>query len=755
MKIGILSHEFAPFPGGGIATYNNAAARLLAEAGHEVHVITNNAWFGQTAPEFTQRLWKRGNLTVHRLNRFDERREPATEARFFDINAAHYGDRMRNWAFEPSNIAAHIAAGHLEALHLDVGLDVLEVPEFFAEAFYAIRQRRSGRRAAYPPIVVHGHVSSRLAFGANRHAWELGWLRHRQMMLREEYCIQHADALLTPSRALMQLYEQSFGGRLPNHRETIPYFLDLPAALGPLPAGLDAAQPFLVMLGRFEPRKGVDVALRAFAELAPRHPDLQLVVLGKEMWHQGVRAEDVVAACVPEAHRKRVLRLGNVPREQALAAVQAAQAFLHPVPWDNYPCAVLEAMGVGAACVVSDRGGQVEMIEHERSGLICPALDHAALANAIERVLAEPALRDRLAAGARQRVAEITNPADLIRRKEQLFEAVAARERRGLSECAVQQFDMPPRLRPVDPLPPLPHHGLIVLDAGAADAGAVTATAEMLLREVRSSAPAWRICVLHDHGQRLDTTPTWLPWTPLDVPPWCSISEGAIVVYVLAGVRFDRGCLRNLISLAADGDVPCASFAWLRPANARVFPYMPDSSVQDLLVAGRPLPANFAAPANWLRDVRSLSSLLTPAQRLVGLLAAAIARGDAMAQHVGDVCGDWYGEQLVLGEEEQQRAVGFLDFHAVLDRRITLFGNVEIPVAHAPIAAPSPAPGGAPGSASAASSTSGIPYEELERVYHQHMSLKRMGIVRMMRKLGAFDIARKLFPKSKKLIGPG
>ena len=52
MKICILSYEYEPFPGGGIATYNNAAAQILADAGHEVHVVTNRARHGRLDERF-------------------------------------------------------------------------------------------------------------------------------------------------------------------------------------------------------------------------------------------------------------------------------------------------------------------------------------------------------------------------------------------------------------------------------------------------------------------------------------------------------------------------------------------------------------------------------------------------------------------------------------------------------------------------------------------------------------------------------
>ena len=70
----------------------------------------------------------------------------------------------------------------------------------------------------------------------SRHVLELGYYKHRYMMVREEYCIQHADGLETPSHALMQKYEERFGAGLPAARAVIPYFLDVPTGVGKVPA---------------------------------------------------------------------------------------------------------------------------------------------------------------------------------------------------------------------------------------------------------------------------------------------------------------------------------------------------------------------------------------------------------------------------------------------------------------------------------------------------------------------------------------
>jgi hypothetical protein len=121
----------------------------------------------------------------------------------------------------------------------------------------------------------------------------------------------------------MQKYEQAFE-TLPPIRATIPYFLELPTVCEQLPDGLDGKDPYLVCVGRMEPRKGSDLAMRAFTQIADEYPNLKLVFLGKEMWHHGEKIADVIALNVAERHRSRIVKLGNVPRDQALAAVKQA-----------------------------------------------------------------------------------------------------------------------------------------------------------------------------------------------------------------------------------------------------------------------------------------------------------------------------------------------------------------------------------------------------------------------------------------------
>lgn len=765
MKICIISYEYAPFPGGGIATYHNAAAKLMSQGGHEVHVVTNNAWHGSRDPSCTQRRWQDGNLTIHRLPYFNERREVPPKAGFLDVVPARYEDRTRTWATEPSNQAASKAAAYVEALHAEIGLDVIESPEFFAEAFYIIRRRHAGDGRFFPPVCVHGHISSRIAFGTNHHAWELGWYPHRQMMLREEYCVQEADALITPSRALMRKYEQAFE-TLPAIRATIPYFLEVPEACEQLPEGLDSKNPYLVCVGRMEPRKGSDLAMRAFTQIADDYPDLKLVFLGKEMWHQGEKVSDVIALNVAERHRSRIVKLGNVPRDQALAAVKQASAFLHPAPWDNYPCANMEAMGIGAVCIVSDQGGQSEMVEDGESGLVFPANDGAALAACIRRVLDDPELASKFRQGAAERMARITEPKSLLEQKLAVFEQMLSREKERLAGLP-EVLALAPSLQVSKALPAVPKKGCILLDAGKAKAESIASSKAMLLDELESS-PDWSVTVLLDPGQDADLPSTWKRVTTLDKPVWQEQDDDEGFVYVLAGTRLDRGRLRNLVCQVFDAGIDSGSFHWLRPADARVFPYSPDFGLDDLMIGGRILPPIFALRAKHLGQCEFMSGLYEPLHRLCALMASACAAHGIMFQHCGVVSGDFYGELPFVTQDVQGRALGFLDVLGIGDRKRTVYGNMPIPMtptadterliakarregqegAQPTKETRTPAP-------SVGNGVDPAHLAELEKVYKEHMALKNSKLARMMRKMKAFDAIRKVFPKSKKGLGSG
>ena len=91
-------------------------------------------------------------------------------------------------------------------------------------------------------------------------------------------------------------------------------------------------------------------------------------------------------------------------RSDVPALLAAADLFVLPSLYEGLPVSVLEAMAAGRPVVATAIGGTDEAVTSEETGLLVAPRDPAALASAIRRLQADPALARRLAAAARGRV---------------------------------------------------------------------------------------------------------------------------------------------------------------------------------------------------------------------------------------------------------------------------------------------------------------------------------------------------------------
>lgn len=93
---------------------------------------------------------------------------------------------------------------------------------------------------------------------------------------------------------------------------------------------------------------------------------------------------------------------GYLPHDRLRQALAANDVLLFPslYPFEGHPGAILEAFMAGVPVVATDWPGPLEIVEHGVNGLIVPRGDAGALAAAVRRLVADRALRDRLAAGA-------------------------------------------------------------------------------------------------------------------------------------------------------------------------------------------------------------------------------------------------------------------------------------------------------------------------------------------------------------------
>lgn len=160
--------------------------------------------------------------------------------------------------------------------------------------------------------------------------------------------------------------------------------------------GLTPATRLVGAVAVFRVQKALDVLIDAYALLA--RDDVHLVLAG--------------AGACEAALREQVAGLGLARRvhfvgfRQDVDSVWAAlDVAVLSSDYEGLPAAALEAIANGTPLVATRVGGLPELIDHERSGLLVPARDPAALAAAIDRVLADPVWGAELAAAARPRLA--------------------------------------------------------------------------------------------------------------------------------------------------------------------------------------------------------------------------------------------------------------------------------------------------------------------------------------------------------------
>ena len=150
----------------------------------------------------------------------------------------------------------------------------------------------------------------------------------------------------------------------------------------PEQVGVPAQPPEVLYVGRLSPEKNVDTLLEAVG-------DLNLVVAG----------DGPLRERVPNA-------LGAVPHAEVERLLERASVVVAPCEREGFGLAAAEAMAFGRPVVAAAGGALLELVTDDETGLLVPPRDASALRAAVERLLADPALRQRLGNEAHTRARE-------------------------------------------------------------------------------------------------------------------------------------------------------------------------------------------------------------------------------------------------------------------------------------------------------------------------------------------------------------
>ena len=177
-------------------------------------------------------------------------------------------------------------------------------------------------------------------------------------------------------------------------------------ALGHLDLG---DHPVLLFVGRIQPLKGVDVAVGALAELATVHPDAVLVIVGGASGQDGPAEQVRVRRLVDDLGlADRVRFVDPQPHHLLSTYYRAADVCLVPSRSESFGLVALEAAACGTPVVAADVGGLSTLVEHGGTGLLVDSRAPAAFADALARVLDDPATAAAMGAVAATRAGRYT-----------------------------------------------------------------------------------------------------------------------------------------------------------------------------------------------------------------------------------------------------------------------------------------------------------------------------------------------------------
>jgi glycosyltransferase involved in cell wall biosynthesis len=332
-----------------------------------------------------------------------------------------FGGAERQILLLLSHLASHGHHAYLLCFHdreLAARARALGIPTLVLAARPALSLRNARligallARERIPVLHVHGYKAAAHALLARRHA-AFGVVRTEHGGMEA----QHANPLRNLKPRLFRAVENFATRLLRGHVVYVTRDLARQAARqhagvassvivnGVEPIGAHAPPPELargaghwdaVVVGRLEPVKGIEFAIRALADArVPRRVRLWIVGDGP------LRAEleSLARSLLPV---ERVLFAGF--RRDALSFIANADALIMPSLHEGLPYTLLEAIGAGVPVVASNVGGLAEVLVNDRSALLVPVGDVAMLAAAIARLATDDGLARALASHATETV---------------------------------------------------------------------------------------------------------------------------------------------------------------------------------------------------------------------------------------------------------------------------------------------------------------------------------------------------------------
>jgi glycosyltransferase involved in cell wall biosynthesis len=380
VKILVLTSLYPPFYIGGYELQCKMQVDELRGRGHEIHVLTSR--WGVTKPTIDGDTYRLLDFDAYSLRRAYQRvRRDPLQLRFRYSQLRWLLSCRHNY---------DIARKVLEMLQPDLvyvwHMPFISLSPLLAAQDYGIRS----------VISLGDYWLSDLKIRVDKNPNPIRKRYKAALEGLRDFSDLQLGRMHAVSHALKHVYvEQGFAARdIAVSPCGIPVALmreDLPDPWNPL------GPVRLLFAGRLVAAKGPDVAVEALAHLRRRlraEYDIGLDLIGEGANRYVAQLNGMARA---RGLAGRVSFAGRVENDQLLRKYETYSALLFTSRWpEPFAVTILEAMGRGLPVVATDRGGTPEIVVDGETGLLVPADDPRALADAVERLLREPLSTERM-----------------------------------------------------------------------------------------------------------------------------------------------------------------------------------------------------------------------------------------------------------------------------------------------------------------------------------------------------------------------
>lgn len=366
MRIALVAEDYYPQLGGVPEHVHNQALQLLAW-GHEVTVVTSKMAGAGPDPAFVRRV---GTSRVIYANG--------------GVARITTGWRLGR------QLEAVFREGRFDVVHVHGGLNPV----------FGILAPQAAIRLDIPVV-------------ATFHTWferSLGYAVFRRPLQRLLDGHAATIAVSQPVVDVLSRYFRADWEIIPNGVDT-----DFFQPNGRRPDDALASGPRLLFLGRIEPRNGLGTVLDAMPRILEHFPRTRLIIAGDGPWagHYRRRARAFGAS---------VEFTGQVFAERP-ACYGSVDVYLAPTRIASFGVTLLEAMACGTPMILADNHGYRAVVGDGREAVLLPADDAAAWADAVIRLLGDPARRAAMSAAGRAKAASFAWPL-VAQRELEVYERV-------------------------------------------------------------------------------------------------------------------------------------------------------------------------------------------------------------------------------------------------------------------------------------------------------------------------------------------